>query len=376
MSQVNKKFNYLKWGFVVAFVGAIATVLTVPEFRCSMGLLSDTCSISQKEVELITQTEIGEALAGVKLQIISKGAPENQYTDSNGYAKVNIASRGDVRVSLSKSGYPVQDFLINLANDQNTVRLIRFSRSGQPIVTPKSTIPPTPSISPSPTSTIPPTPSTSSSPSDPAEEITWNETPSNLTGKVDQNFTYLCPSNGTINSIWGTDVYTIGSSICSAAVHIGIINAKDGGKVQIRIRSGEKFYNGTTRNGVTSGRHGGYKGSFIFLDSTGASLFKEQIQLLEWNETASDLQGKLDQDFVYICNENGTVNNNLWGTDIYTTGSSICSAAVHAGIIKAKNGGKVQIRIHPGEKFYNGTIRNGITSNRYNKYDWSFKFIR
>jgi hypothetical protein len=368
MSQVNKKFNYVKWGFIVALFGAIATALTVPEFRCSMGLLSDTCSMPQKEVELITQSETGEALSGVKLQVISKGAPENQYTDGNGYVKVNIASKGDVRVNLSKSGYPVQDFLINLANDQKTVRLIRFSKSGQPIVTPTSTIPP---IAPSPAS-----PLQASSSSIPSEEITWNERPSNLIGKVDQNFTYVCSSNGTINTIWGTDIYTIDSSTCSAAVHAGIINAKDGGKVQIRIRSGEKFYNGTTRNGVVSSRRDSSKGSFTFLDATGTPLSKEQIQLLEWNETASDLQGKLDQDFVYMCNENGTVNNNIWGTDTYTIGSSICSAAVHAGIINAKNGGKVQIRIHPGEKFYNGTTRNGITTNRYEKYPWSFKFIK
>ncbi|WP_404790497.1 LCCL domain-containing protein [Altericista sp. CCNU0014] len=360
MSQFNKNFNYVKWGFILASVGTIATVLTVPEFRCGIGLLSDTCSILQKEVELITQTETGEALAGVKLQVISKGAPENQYTDSNGYVKVSIASRGDVRVNLSKSGYPTQDFFVNLANDQNTVRLIRFSQSGQPEVISAPTIPSTPPTSPSPSQ---------------AEEITWNETASRLTGKVDQDFAYTCPPNGTVNNVWGTDFYTIGSSICSAAVHAGIINAKDGGNVKIRIRPGEEFYNSTTRNGVTSNRYGSYKGSFTFLDLTGTPISKEQVQLLEWNETASALQGKLDQDFTYACNKNGTVRN-VWGTDIYTIGSSICSAAVHAGIINAKDGGNVQIRIRPGEKFYNGTTRNGVTSNRYNSYDWSFKFIR
>jgi hypothetical protein len=362
MSQVNKKFNYVRWGSLsLALVGTIATVLTVPEVRCRIGLLSDTCFETQKEVELITQTETGEALPGVKLQVFSKGAPETQYTDSNGYVKVNIASRGDVRVNLSKSDYPSQDFFINLANDQNTIRLIRFSKSGQPEVISASTIPPTPPISPSPSQT---------------EEITWNETASGLRGQVDQDFAYMCPPNGTVNNVWGTDFYTNGSSICSAAVHAGVINAKDGGKVQIRIRSGEEFYNGTTRHGVTSARHASYKGSFTFLDSTGTPISEEQIQLLEWNQTASDLQGKLGQDFTYMCNKNGTITTNIWGTDIYTMGSSICSAAVHAGVINTKDGGKVQIRVYPGEKFYNGTTRNGVTSNRYNNFNWSFKFIR
>ncbi|AFY44367.1 hypothetical protein [Nostoc sp. PCC 7107] len=110
-----KTFNYVKWGFVVALIGTVATVATVPEIRCSIGLLADTCTISQQEVELITQTEIGEPLADVKLQVIAKGSPENDYTDSNGYARVNIPTKGKVRVNLNKTGYPPQNFNINLA---------------------------------------------------------------------------------------------------------------------------------------------------------------------------------------------------------------------------------------------------------------------
>jgi CarboxypepD_reg-like domain len=144
MIQKNKKFNFTLWGFILALVGSVATVLTVPEFRCSMGLLADTCAVSQKEVDLITQSETGEALAGVKVQVSAKGPPENQYTDSNGYAKVNISNKGDVRVNLSKSGYPTQDFNINLANDQNTVRIIRLAKSGQPEVSSLPKTPPTP----------------------------------------------------------------------------------------------------------------------------------------------------------------------------------------------------------------------------------------
>ncbi len=353
MSQRNKMFNYKKWGLIVALVGSVATVLTVPEIRCSIGLLANTCAATQKEVELVTQAETGEALAGVKVQVVAMGAPENQYTDSNGYAKVNISSRGDVRVNLSKSGYPVQDFNINLANDQNIVRTVRFTKSGQPEVISLPTIPAIAPIQ--------------------LKEITWNETASNLMENVDQDFTYSCPQNGTVNDVWGTDFYRSDSSICSAAVHAGIINARDGGKVQIRIRPGEEFYNGTTRNGVTSYREGKRRGSFTFLNSTGSPIITEQVQILEWNNDASNLNGKLDQDFTYLCPPNGTIIN-VYGTDLYTTDSSVCSAGVHAGVINTKDGGKVQIKIRPGEKFYNGTTRNGVISKRYGSDDWSFKF--
>jgi hypothetical protein len=127
------KFNYVKWGFFVSVVATIGTLLAVPtEIRCSIGLFANTCDIQQKEVEIITQIETGEPLAGVKVQVVAKGAPENQYTDDNGYAKLNISSKGDVRVTLSKPGYTTKDFNINLSNDQNTVRYVRLAKLGQP----------------------------------------------------------------------------------------------------------------------------------------------------------------------------------------------------------------------------------------------------
>jgi hypothetical protein len=96
-------------------------------------------------------------------------------------------------------------------------------------------------------------------------QISWGTTASNYRSKLDQSFRFTCPPNGSIGRIWGTDIYTYDSSICTAAVHSGIITARDGGRVVIRIRPGKEFYNGTTRNGVTSSRYGSYNGSFVFI---------------------------------------------------------------------------------------------------------------
>lgn len=124
---------YTKWGLILAssIVIAIAGCGT-QDIRCTFGLKAESC-VGQ-EVELITQTETGSALGGVKIQYTSQGAPEVQFTDSNGYAKVKIPSQGDVRVILTKEGYPTQDFNINLKNEQPTTRIIRFTASGKPIV--------------------------------------------------------------------------------------------------------------------------------------------------------------------------------------------------------------------------------------------------
>ena len=156
-----------------------------------------------------------------------------------------------------------------------------------------------------------------------------------------------------------------------------MLSAREGGNAQLKIRSGEQFYNGTVRNGVASQQASQSNGSFVFLDSSGNPKAAEQTQIIDWQETAQGLRldGKLDQDFTYTCMPDGTIGN-VYGTSIYMTASSICSAAVHAGVIKTKAGGKIQIRIRPGEKFYNGTTQNGVISNSFGAHTWSFSFNR
>ena len=169
MSQNPQKINYTKWAFIlgtpIAFMALVATAATVPEFRCTIDKTATICSEQRQNVELYTQTEEGEYLADVKIIFTAKGAPEFQYTDNSGYAKVKIPTKGDVRVNLSKTGYPPQNFTINLENEQTTTRTIRLSKSGQPIIEGSSPISPTLTPTPPPstststsTSPVPPTP--------------------------------------------------------------------------------------------------------------------------------------------------------------------------------------------------------------------------
>ncbi|MFK0733401.1 MAG: hypothetical protein ACFKPT_14685 [Gloeotrichia echinulata GP01] len=146
------KFDYVKWGFIVAVLGTIGTFLSIPDPLCKLGFNPQACPSPLKQATLVIQTETGEALPGAKIQFIAINAPEIQYTDNNGYAQVKIPSLGDVRITLSKSGYPTQDFTINLNNEQNTTRIIRINQSGQPQVQPVSTpLPTTPTITNTPT---------------------------------------------------------------------------------------------------------------------------------------------------------------------------------------------------------------------------------
>ncbi|WP_341529224.1 LCCL domain-containing protein [Nostoc sp. UHCC 0302] len=213
-----------------------------------------------------------------------------------------------------------------------------------------------------------------------AKQINWNTSASSLklSGQIDRAFKFVCPSSGRISSVYGTDTYYIGSSICSAAVHAGLITAKNGGQVTIKIISNpEGNYVATNRHGVRSnGLNSGSEG-FIFLNTNGSPVANLDSREINWNTSASslDLSGRLDQDFKFVCQPNGRIGS-VYGTGTYYIGSSICSAAVHAGLITAKNGGQVTIKIIASpEGNYVATNRHGVRSNGLNSGSDSFIFL-
>jgi hypothetical protein len=67
----------------------------------------------------------------------------------------------------------------------------------------------------------------------------------------------------------------------------------------------------------------------------------------------------------------GCSGEHVWGTDVYTDDSSLCAAAIHAGVI-GQGGGRVIVVIEPGATSYSGTTRNGVTTDSYGQWDRSF----
>lgn len=66
----------------------------------------------------------------------------------------------------------------------------------------------------------------------------------------------------------------------------------------------------------------------------------------------------------------------VWGTDVYTDDSNVCTAAIHAGIISSASGGAIGIIIAPGESSYTGSTRNGVTSASYGTWPGSYRVVR
>jgi hypothetical protein len=88
---------------------------------------------------------------------------------------------------------------------------------------------------------------------------TYGEIPGD---KTSADFTCNCEGDESGN-VFGTDIYTLDSSICRAAVHAGAITSA-GGSVTVRSAAGCPKYSGKAQNGVTSSDWASYPSSFFF----------------------------------------------------------------------------------------------------------------
>ncbi len=207
---------------------------------------------------------------------------------------------------------------------------------------------------------------------------TWGTQADDYNGQSGQRFTFYFPPGGTIsNRVWGTDLYTTDCSIASAAVHAGLITPQRGGTVTIEIRVGQSSYKGSTRNGVTSKDWGAFASSFVFVAGEPVTTNPNSTVINgTWATQANDYKGNIGQRYTFYFPAGGTISERVWGTDMYTYDCSIASAAVHAGLISARNGGTVTIEIKPGQSSYTGSTRNGVTSKDWGPFEASFIFIR
>ncbi|HYR76295.1 MAG TPA: LCCL domain-containing protein [Pyrinomonadaceae bacterium] len=202
---------------------------------------------------------------------------------------------------------------------------------------------------------------------------TWEANATSLNGKDGQTFTLACSLGGTAHPVWGSDIYTADSSVCTAAVHSGLITYQQGGAVTIELRPGKNIYGCSERNGVTTSSYGSYGQSFVFKTPNTEAVVREaedQTPVM-WNTSAGMVSFEPGKTLKFKCPSGGK-ESAVWGTDIYTADSSICNAAVHAGKLTMASGGSVMIELRPGESSYKGSARNGIKTNDYGAYGQSF----
>ena len=189
-----------------------------------------------------------------------------------------------------------------------------------------------------------------------------------------------CPLDCTAATVWGTDTYTNDSSICVAAVHAGVTTTA-GGDVLVALLPGEDRYTGAERNGVVTRDYGSW-GASIAVAAPGALPQPEEevispVSGLVLQDVECRTQGRevlsSDEPAARVQCPADCGSNSVWGTDVYTDDSSICTAAVHAGEISLE-GGIVRIELRDGQTSYEASERNGIESSSYGNWGGSFVF--
>lgn len=146
-----------------------------------------------------------------------------------------------------------------------------------------------------------------------------------------------------------------------------------GGAVTIEIRPGQSSYRGSTANGVTSLSYGSWPRSFVLVAASPASGETGEGGT-GWDASATAYVGFLGARFVFGCPAAGTPGA-VWGTGVYTSDSSVCSAALQAGLITLARGGIVTAEIRPGQSAYLGSTRNGVTSESFGAWPQSYVLL-
>lgn len=95
-------------------------------------------------------------------------------------------------------------------------------------------------------------------------DASWAQIAEEHRGSDGSRVDVACPPGGSPLEIWGTGPYTDGSSVCTAAVHSGLITFAGGGTVTIEIGPGQELYATSRANGVESQVYGPWFGSFTF----------------------------------------------------------------------------------------------------------------
>ncbi len=130
---------------------------------------------------------------------------------------------------------------------------------------------------------------------------------------------------------------------------------------------GRSVYRAASRNGINSLAYGPWTASFRF-----AGVTPPDPNLCP--ETISEREDQKDGPLACICPAEQTLRGRVWGSGPYTNDSSLCPAAVHAGVI-TQTGGRIIALPAPSEASYSGSLRNGIRSDNWNDpWDASIRF--
>lgn len=186
---------------------------------------------------------------------------------------------------------------------------------------------------------------------------------------------YNCPANclNKKGRVWGTVFYDVQSSICRAAIHHGAIN-NSGGLVDVTRTDKFPFFVRAAKNGIESLSKHKPGNAFVVarVREVSADCYTTVAELCPFKKPNSHCPR-------VNCPTDCKTQPSYWspviGNNIYADGSSICKAAIHAGVVGA-DGGLVDVVALDKRKGYVGVLKNGIQSeSKSNTEGGSFRLF-
>ncbi|XP_010785406.1 cysteine-rich secretory protein LCCL domain-containing 1-like [Notothenia coriiceps] len=173
---------------------------------------------------------------------------------------------------------------------------------------------------------------------------------------------YECPAGclDATGKVVGTVYYEMQSSVCRAGLHAGVID-NDGGWVDVTRQGRKDFFIKSNKNGVQS------LGKYLSANSFTVS--RVAVKAITCETTVAPMcsyQKPAKHCPRLYCPRNCLEENphisRVIGTRIYSDKSSICRAAVHAGVLRNDLGGYIDVMPVDKRKNYIASHQNGISS--------------
>lgn len=98
-------------------------------------------------------------------------------------------------------------------------------------------------------------------------------------------------------------------------------------------------------------------------------------RVVSWADSAGDFRERTGEAIPMQCPPGGRFAA-VWGTGVYTDDSSICTAAVHAGLATVEQGGVFALVPMPGQARYQGSTAHGVTTQDFGVFPGSFSLTR
>ncbi|XP_054621807.1 cysteine-rich secretory protein LCCL domain-containing 1 isoform X2 [Dunckerocampus dactyliophorus] len=173
---------------------------------------------------------------------------------------------------------------------------------------------------------------------------------------------YECPAGclDATGKVVGTVYYEMQSSVCRAGLHAGVID-NDGGWMDVTRQGRKDFFIKSNKNGVQSlGKYQSANSFTVSRVAVNAITCETTVaQLCPYQRPAKHCPR------LYCprnCLEENPNISRVIGTRIYSDKSSICRAAVHAGVIRNSAGGYIDVMPADKRKLYMSSKQNGVVS--------------